>query len=48
MREDGFVSYDRYLARDYGPWIDWTCDECDCQLDDDGNCPDCFDGEDDE
>lgn len=41
------MSYDRYLARDVGPYYTWSCDNCYEDLDDDGNCPYCY-GEEDE
>lgn len=46
MREDGYVSYDRYLSRDVGPnWV-WQCEECEDVLDDEGNCERCMESED--
>lgn len=38
MREDGYVSYDRYLAREVGSYYTWQCEYCDGELDDEGWC----------
>lgn len=47
MQEDGYVSYDRYLARDVGSYYTWECEECNNPLNDEGNCEYCYDEEDD-
>jgi hypothetical protein len=46
MREDGYVSYDRYLSRDYGRWLVLECEECNNTLNDDGWCEYCMEDED--
>lgn len=48
MREDGFVSYDRYLSRDIGPWMVWECEECGNHLNDEGWCEYCMEDDGDE
>lgn len=48
MREDGFVSYDRYLSRDYGRWLVLECEECGNHLNDDGWCEYCMEDDGDE
>ncbi len=45
MREDGYVSYDRYLNRDYGRWLVLECEECGNHLNDEGWCEYCTDEE---
>ena len=33
----------RYLEHD----VNWSCEDCGLELDDEGNCPSCYDEEDD-
>lgn len=42
------MHYDPELRRMVDPYYIWQCDECNFELDEDGNCPYCYEEDEDE